>query len=95
MEFPGSTQLAAQLDSVQVREIDEIGSLELVNVSGPAAMVKGRVPVEGLLLDADGIEVHLLLHVVNGRLHELEIYKDDGSKPFDPPDADLMTVEIA
>jgi len=40
--------------------------------------------------DADGVQVEILLHVVDGRLNELEIYKVDGSpiikQPVEAPD---------
>lgn len=36
-----------------------------------------RIPVEAELPDNDGVSIHVLLHVVNGLLAELEIYKDD------------------
>src|SRR6185436_8957046 len=78
--FPGSKEVIDQLQSFQVKEIDENGSLELVSASGLDARVIGRVPVEGELVDRDGVRVHILLHVVNGRIKELEVFKEDGSK---------------
>jgi hypothetical protein len=48
------------------------------------APVKRRVPVEAWYLDVnskplDGPFVRILLHVLDGKLSELEIYKDDSS----------------
>lgn len=48
------------------------------------AVVQERVVAEGYYSDEDtgshdGPQVHVLLHVMEGRLAELEIYKDDGS----------------
>lgn len=64
-----------------VRRIDDEGSLRF-QVEGAPAAVAGRVPVEGRYRDGeDPFEpgVNLLLHVVEGRLHELEVFKDDGA----------------
>lgn len=77
-EFPGRDELRAQMERLSVREIDENGSLELVSgSSAPDAAVIERVPTEGRMPDRDGMIVNVLLHVVNGRLNELEIYRDD------------------
>ena len=92
--FPGSNEIKAQLQSIKVRTIDDDGSLELVSTSGPAAKVTGRVPVEGELLDRDGVGVHVLLHVVGGRITELEVYKEDGSEVLNPLDHERMIVTI-
>lgn len=35
---------------------------------------------EAEYIDVDGVTVHLTVHVVRKRLHELEIYKEDGSR---------------
>jgi len=79
-DFAGKSELANQLASCRVREIDSDGSLEfeLAACYDPAPVAK-RIPVEGDGVDEDGIHVHVLLHVVNGFVKELEIYKDDGS----------------
>lgn len=75
-------KLPPQVESASVARIDSDGSLQFRTV-GPNAPVLQRVPVEGRYSDgahtALGPAVNLLLHVVNGRLHELEVYKDDGS----------------
>jgi hypothetical protein len=42
--------------------------------------VKYRIPIEGSCPDTDGVVIHILLHVVNGYLNEIEIYKDDSSR---------------
>ena len=77
--FPGRDELAAQLDAALVSPIDREGSLAF-QVSGPIAMVQRRVPVEAWYSDgAPGIRVEILLHVVDGQIRELEVYKVDGS----------------
>jgi hypothetical protein len=76
--FPGRDQLALQLRSAAVRQIDANGSLEIHASSGPDAVVLHRIPVEADGRDADGQAVYLLLHVVSGRADELEIFRTDG-----------------
>lgn len=99
-DFPGRSELAAQARSAIARRVDQEGSLRF-HVDGPLAGVRGRVPVEGHYHD-DGSgpgphrpAVNFLLHVVDGRLHELEVYKDDGSpiliQPFEVP---LSEIEV-
>lgn len=81
-DFPGRDALRVQLEAAHVLTIDKEGSLQF-RASGPSADVKHRVLAEGYYLDRDGVEngpvVNVLLHVVDGMLNELEIYKDDGS----------------
>lgn len=81
-EFPGAEALRSQLETARVSAIDAEGSLQF-RVSGPLANVQQRVPTEGYYFDAEGVDyrpaVNVLLHVVEGKLHELEVYKDDGS----------------
>jgi hypothetical protein len=38
-----------------------------------------RIPVEAELEDGDGVTIHLLLHVLEGYLNELEVYRDDSA----------------
>jgi hypothetical protein len=85
-DFAGCEALRVQLETADVSTIDAEGSLRF-KVSGPPALVDGRVPTEGYYFDR-GVDhrpaVNLLLHVVEGKLHELEVYKDDGS-PIEIP----------
>lgn len=64
-----------------VSQIDPEGGLAF-RVAGPSAQVKQRVPVEGRYddgpLDLGGASVEVLIHVVDGKLNELEVYKVDG-----------------
>lgn len=77
-EFPGRDALSLQIEGIRVRQIDAEGSLQLVPERGvPSAAVGHRVPVEAELPGESGLTVRVLLHVVDGRLHELEIYRDD------------------
>lgn len=81
IDFPGRDELQAQLGMAECRRIDKNGSLQIrMGVGSRPAAVIARVPVEGSVLDGDGVVVHVLLHVVNGYMNELEIYKEDGSE---------------
>lgn len=95
VEFPGAPEVRTQLQSLQVEEVDLDGSLTLVSSSGVRADVIDRVPIEGEAIDADGVRIHLLLHVVDGRAVELEIFKEDGSRVLKPVLAERMTVVTA
>jgi hypothetical protein len=66
-----------QAKGLSVSSIDAEGSLALSAPGGPPAPVVPRIPVEAELEDEDGTTVHILLHVIDGRLNELEIYRDD------------------
>ena len=94
--FPGSPALAEQLPEVRSRRIDADGSLALEPSPGVLrADVIRRIPVEAELEDTDGVTIHLLLHVVNGLMHELEIYKDDSSpvrRSISPDDLRFMVL---
>lgn len=76
-EFPGRDVLAAQLRSARVTLLDSNGSLRFEVREGGQAGVVRRIPVEAETEDGDGVTVHLLLHVVDGLLNELEIYRED------------------
>jgi len=84
-EFIGRDALARQLEDCQVATIDDNGSLQFSVVNPLRATVRERIPVEAQYTDHDGIVVHVLLHVVEGVLQELEIYKDDSSRVVDAP----------
>lgn len=76
--FAGRDALLAQVENLKVKQIDMEGSLQLA--PGPDAIrakVEQRIPVEAEFPDDDGVSVRVLLHVVDGFLAELEIFKDD------------------
>jgi len=91
-EFPGRDELREQLGSVVGRTIDEDGGLSLQCSVGNPAPVLCRVPIEGKCVDVDGVQIHVLLHVVDGFMNELEIYKDDSSRVKRSPMAGELVV---
>jgi len=76
-DFPGKEDLLNQLASAKVRQIDDDGSLQFRIRGATPAGVNRRIPVEAELEDSDGVTIHLLLHVIDGYLNELEIYRED------------------
>ncbi len=96
-DFPGRDELIGQIVHVRCRTIDDEGSLELhVLADVPRASVTARVATEGHMVDTDGMVVHVLLHVVDGFMSELEVYRDDGTSPrrrLDPNELHLGYAE--
>ena len=86
-EFPGRDELRQQLNSVTAKQILEDGTLALQCDSHHPAPVKWRIPTEGECRDAEGAGLHVLLHVVDGFMTELEIYKDGQSELHELPSA--------
>jgi hypothetical protein len=41
-------------------------------------VVHRRVPIEAVADDIDGMTIHVLLHVVDGYIDGLELYREDG-----------------
>lgn len=81
--YAGGRQLRAQLEELSVASIDGDGSLRLSTQASEPATVDRRVPVEASYLDRDGTRVHLLVHVSDGYLDELEVYREDSSPVLD------------
>lgn len=94
LEFPGSVEVRSQVVGAEVESIDSNGSFRLkIPVRAPQAAVSKRIPVEGCYRDADGVNVHVLLHVVGGKAQEVEVYKDDSSDVVVPVSADAIRLE--
>jgi hypothetical protein len=92
-DFSGRDALAKQVASASVREIDRNGSLEFAPSDSKPAEVAHRIPVEAELDDNDDVTIHVLLHVVDGYLKELEVYRDDSGRvlrALAPEDLRLM-----
>ena len=89
--FPGAEELKEQLGSVKVAE--EYGGDDpsvIFSVAQHAALpapVKRRIPVEAEGLDEDGATIQVLLHVIDGFVWELEVYRPDGEPMQCVPDA--------
>jgi hypothetical protein len=75
--FPGSAELTRQLEFAEVRPIVDNPSLDILISDGPSADVDRRIPVEAAVEDSDGVTVHILLHVVDNFMNELEVYRED------------------
>jgi hypothetical protein len=79
--------------TARAKTIDEDGSLEFLVSSGMAAdHVKYSVPIEGEYEDPDGITVHVLLHVVDGKTKELEFFREDNARVRTWPDPASLRV---
>jgi len=77
-DFPGREEIRPLLSRVVVKTIDEGGGLELKSEVEGEAPVTMRIPVEAEGKDEDGVVIHVLLHVVDGRPAGLEIFREDG-----------------
>lgn len=91
--FAGREELLIQLDGVVAKPIDEDGSVSLQCSRPVKASVIARIPVEAEAQDRDGMMIRYLLHVVDGLLNELEVYKDDSSRVLrqaEPEDLKVM-----
>jgi hypothetical protein len=84
-DFPGRDAISEQIKLALVEQIDANGSLKFYVNGNVEAVTKFRIPTEGEFEDVDGVTIHVLLHVVDGRVNELEIYKDDSSPVIDMP----------
>lgn len=92
--FAGREELLTQLDEAVARSIDDDGSVSLKCSGTVKAAVITRIPVEGEAPDRDGMMIHYLLHVVDGKMSELEVYKDDSSsvlRHIEPEDLRVMS----
>ena len=77
-EFPGREALRTQISTCLVKTIeygDNYGSIEFKVNSDVKADVTNRIPVLGHLKDTDGIPIDIYLHVIDGKVDELEIVK--------------------
>src|SRR5499433_1494128 len=90
--FPGRDEIGEQMKNCLVRAIDEDKSLEFLVKSDVKAKVKKRIPVEAEFEDADGVLIHILVHVIDGKVNELEIYKEDRSPIIESPDPSRLKV---
>lgn len=90
-DFPGRDELRQQLDVTRVcgesGRGDPTIDLYVDRTSAPPAPVKRRIPIEARGRDPDGIGLEVLLHVLDGYMSELEVYREDsGSTTMPNPD---------
>ena len=85
-DCPGSRELTVQCAQLLVSSIDNDGGLRLKAHAGHPARVVRRIPVEADYDDRDGMRmrVHVLVHVVDGWLDELEVFREDGKRVIVP-----------
>lgn len=89
-DFRGRDELLQQLVGLQAMQLDIAGSLRFRVSGGGSALISRGVAVEAKYPDLDtksevGPHVNVLLHVTDGKLSMLEIYKDDGSRILSLP----------
>lgn len=77
VDFQGAEELRRQLPGTLVEPLDRDGSLRLRPIDPTPAVVSRRVPVVAAYADGDGVLVHVLIHVIDGVLNELEVYRED------------------
>ena len=91
-DFQGRDALRSQLSSVTGRKIDEHDCLELRTHEATEADTEIANPTEGRCEDIDGGVIVVMLHVRRGKLHMLEVLKEDGSNILRAPEAEALTV---
>jgi hypothetical protein len=81
--FDGRDQLQAQLVDARVAGHGPPDTRTIVFASPsstrPRVETGERVPVDAVMIDEDGVNIEILLHVVDGYARELEIYRVDGT----------------
>lgn len=96
-------ELVAQLIGLQVEELpgDRRFSLRLHPNKTAPARCNFRVPIEGRYFDSPHdkrrdppVGVNVILHVVDGFLYYLEIYKDDDTDPLRLPAPDELELDV-
>lgn len=91
-DFQGRDALRVQMSSVTARQTDEHGCLQFRTDEAVPVDVEIGSPTEGRCEDIDGGVIVVMLHVRNGKLHLLEILKEDGSEILRAPKAEDLTV---
>jgi uncharacterized protein DUF6984 len=88
--FAGRDDLQRQAKVARVRGMCSCGCPSIIlfveSSLAPPANVKRRIPIEAEGTDLDGMPIHFLLHVVDGYLSEIEVYREDSRPVLDLPD---------
>ena len=96
-DFPGAPELCEQVTRAMIKRRD-LGTALVLEAHLPnglrRAEVERRVPVEAEGKDLDGTVIHLLVHVVNGYLKEVEIFREDGQQIHQLPAVESLTVQV-
>jgi hypothetical protein len=74
-DFHGRDVVRRQLEACQVTTVLSDGTIKIHTPIKDRAPVRFRVPVDAYGNDSDGMRIDILLHVVDGIVVELEIYK--------------------
>ncbi|WP_414450020.1 hypothetical protein AB4851_30125 [Burkholderia sp. 22PA0099] len=95
----GKSALDMQINSCQVRSLDDMGSLEIrTNIASTYGAYTGPL-VTAQQEDVDTISgcgpyINVLLFLKDGKLEQLEVYKDDGSPPQRKIQADSLSISL-
>lgn len=95
-DFKGKEILKNQIlnSKILYHQYDDYISIEfLVDDGTEMYPYKSRVPVEIIAYQKLSVPVLFLLHVINGKIKELEILKADSSK-IDPNNIDLDNLKL-
>lgn len=95
--FPGRDDIRDQIKNCRVKMldvgVDNYGSIEFETDSKSFAQVNQRVPIEARAFE-DKVPIDVLIHVVDGKIKELEILKVDGSSIDKMPSPSEFKVTI-
>jgi len=95
--FPGSKEISQQIASSKARDVfDKSGNfwgIEFRIDSNEIANVKKRVPVEAITYE-NNVPVQILLHIVNGKVKELELVRFDDVPPVGFPNPEVLEVKV-
>lgn len=95
-DFQGNATLRSQFEHVRVGAKCSCGCPSIIfdvdKSKAEKASVSNRIPIEAEAADSDGMKIHYLLHVVEGFLFELEIYREDSEKILTLPNAEALQI---
>jgi len=89
----GRDELRTQLKHIKAKEIIDDGTLDLQCNGGIPAPGKYAPVAEGIIKDADGADIAVMLHLGKGGfMSMLEIIKYNGSPIIKPPSAEELVL---